>query len=90
VYNRLAATQIAAEKPGEQKYKDRRLISMYFDLTNMPPGDKLRALESAQKFIRTQMTSADLVSLMRYQGTSSMCCRISPPIMTVCSALLRR
>jgi VWFA-related protein len=70
VYNRLAATQIAAEKPGEQKYKDRRLISMYFDLTNMPPGDKLRALESAQKFIRTQMTSADLVSLMRYQGTS--------------------
>jgi VWFA-related protein len=70
VYNRLVPSQIAAEKPGEQKYKDRRLISMYFDLTNMPPGDKLRALEAAQKFIRTQMTSADLVSLMRYGGSS--------------------
>ena len=70
VYNRLAVTQIAAEKPGDVRYKDRRLISIYFDLTAMPPGDKLRALEAAQKFIRTQMTSADLVSLMRYGGGS--------------------
>jgi VWFA-related protein len=70
VYNRLAVTQIAAEKPGDVRYKDKRLISMYFDLTAMPPGDKLRALEAAQKFIRTQMTSADLVSIMRYGGGS--------------------
>ncbi len=70
VYNRLAITQIADEKPGDVKYKDRRLIAMYFDLTAMPPGDKLRALEAAQKFIRTQMTSVDLVSLMRYGGSS--------------------
>ena len=70
VYNRLAVTQIAAEKPGDVRYKNRRLISMYFDLTAMPPGDKVRALEAAQKFIRTQMTSADLVSIMRYGGGS--------------------
>jgi VWFA-related protein len=70
VYNRLAVTQIAAEKPGDIKYKDKRLIAMYFDLTAMPPGDKLRALEAAQKFIRTQMTSADLVSILRYTGSS--------------------
>src|SRR5260370_1236648 len=70
VYNRLAVTQIAAEKPGDVRYKDRRLIAMYFDLTAMPPGDKLRALEAAQKFVRTQMTSADLVSIMRYGGGS--------------------
>jgi VWFA-related protein len=43
---------------------------MYFDLTAMPPDDKLRALEAAQKFIRTQMTSSDLVSIMRYGGSS--------------------
>jgi VWFA-related protein len=70
VYNRLAISQIQPEKPGEQRYKDKRLISIYFDLTSMPEGDKLRALESAQKFIRTQMTPADLVSLMRYAGSS--------------------
>jgi VWFA-related protein len=70
VFNRLSITQIAAEKPGEQKYKDKRLISIYFDLTSMPDSDKLRALEAAEKFIRTQMTSSDLVSIMRYGGTS--------------------
>jgi VWFA-related protein len=70
VYNRLALAQISPEKTGEQKYKDKRLISIYFDLTSMPPGDKLRALESAEKFIRTQMTTADLVSIMRYGGSS--------------------
>ncbi len=70
VYNRLGVTQIAPEKPGDVHYKDRRLIAMYFDLTAMPPDDKLRALEAAQKFIRTQMTSSDLVSIMRYGGSS--------------------
>jgi hypothetical protein len=70
VYNRLAITQITPETPGSVKYKDKRLISMYFDLTAMPPGDKLRALQAAEKFIRTQMTSADLVALMRYGGAS--------------------
>src|ERR1700733_6074286 len=70
VYNRLSVTQIAPETPGDVKYKDKRLIAMYFDLTAMPPSDKLRALEAAQKFIRTQMTSADLVSILRYGGSS--------------------
>jgi VWFA-related protein len=70
VYNRLAVTQIAAEKPGDVRYKNKRLISIYFDLTAMPPDDKVRALEAAEKFIRTQMTSADLVSIMRYGGGS--------------------
>ncbi len=70
VYNRLAMTQIAAEKPGDVRYKNKRLISIYFDLTSMPPDDKVRALKAAERFIRTQMTSADLVSIMRYGGGS--------------------
>jgi VWFA-related protein len=70
VYNRLAVTQIAAEKPGDVKYKNKRLISIYFDLTAMPPEDKVRALEAGEKFVRTQMTSSDLVSIMRYGGGS--------------------
>ena len=43
---------------------------MYFDMTAMQPGDQLRALEAAEKFIRTQMTPVDLVSVLRYQGGS--------------------
>ena len=70
VFNRLSLGQISPEKPGEQKYKDKRLISIYFDLTSMPDSDKLRALEAGEKFIRTQMTPSDLVSIMRYAGTS--------------------
>ena len=70
VYNRLALSQITPETPGSVKYKDKRLIGMYFDLPTMGPSDKLRALQAAEKFIRTQMTSADLVSIMRYGGAS--------------------
>jgi VWFA-related protein len=70
IYNRLAVSQISPEPQGSVRYKDRRLIAMYFDLTTLPPEDKLRALQAAQKFIRTQMTSADLVSIMRYGGSS--------------------
>jgi VWFA-related protein len=70
VYNRLAVTQIAPEKPGDVKYRNKRLISIYFDLTAMPPEDKVRALEAAERFVRTQMTSSDLVSILRYGGGS--------------------
>ena len=34
----------------------------------MPPGDQLRALAAAEKFIRTQITAVDLVSILRYSG----------------------
>lgn len=68
IYNKLTRTQISAETPGDIRYKDRRLLALYFDMTAMPPPDQLRALAAAQKFIRTQMTSADLVSILRYSG----------------------
>jgi len=70
IYNRLARTQIAPEKEGEVRYKDHRLLALYFDMTTMSQSDQMRALEAAQKFIRTQMTAADLVSIMRYNGAS--------------------
>jgi VWFA-related protein len=70
IYNRLARTQIAPESAGEIRYKDHRLLALYFDMTTMPQSDQMRALEAAQKFIRTQMTSADLVAILRYSGSS--------------------
>jgi VWFA-related protein len=70
IYNRLARTQIAPEATGEIRYKDHRLLALYFDMTTMPQADQYRALEAAQKFIRTQMTAADLVAILRYSGSS--------------------
>jgi len=70
IYNRLARTQIAPEAAGEIRYKDHRLLALYFDMTTMPQADQYRALEAAQKFIRTQMTTADLVAILRYSGSS--------------------
>ncbi len=65
---RLPETQIAAEKPGDFRYQNRRLLVLYFDMTAMPPPDQLRAVTAAEKFIRTQMTPADRMALMRFEG----------------------
>ena len=67
---KLTTMQISPEPPGSTKYRDRRLLALYFDMTAMPPPDQIRALEAAQKFIHLNMTSADLVSVMRYSGGS--------------------
>jgi VWFA-related protein len=70
IYNKLPRTQIATEQPGSLRYKDHRLLALYFDMTAMPPADQIRALEAATKFIRTQMTPADLLAILRYSGSS--------------------
>jgi VWFA-related protein len=70
IYDRLARTQITPETPGDVRYKDHRLLALYFDMTAMRPADQLRALAAAEKFIRSQMTTSDLVSIMRYSGGS--------------------
>jgi VWFA-related protein len=70
IYYRLANSQIAPEDADRERYRNRRLLVLYFDMSAMRPADQLRALNAAVRFIRTQMTSIDLVSLMRYNGAS--------------------
>jgi VWFA-related protein len=70
IYNRLAREAIAPETLDNERYKNRRLLALYFDMTALPPADQMRALDAAQKFVRTQMTTADMVSIMRYAGGS--------------------
>src|SRR5580698_6441692 len=65
---KLPEAQITPEKPGDIRYQDRRLLVLYFDMTAMPPPDQLRAITAAEKFLRTQMTPADRVALMRFEG----------------------
>jgi len=63
---RIARTQIAPEAPGDIRYRDRRLLALYFDMTAMPPGDQLRAFNAAKDFVRKQMTGADLVAILAF------------------------
>ena len=42
---KLPRTQIAPETPGDIRYRDRRLLALYFDMTAMPLPDQLRALD---------------------------------------------
>jgi len=70
IYKKLTHTQIAPETTENSKYKNRRLLALYFDMSTMYPADQLRALSAAEQFIRTQMTSVDMVSILRYQGGS--------------------
>ncbi len=65
---KVVQTQISAEKPGDIRYRDRRLMAIYFDMTAMQPPDQLRALTAARKFIQSQMAPADLMSIMKYDG----------------------
>jgi VWFA-related protein len=65
---RLAHSAIAAERPLDLKYSDRRLLALYFDMSAMPPQDQIRALTAGEDFIRKQMTPADLVAILAYSG----------------------
>ena len=57
---------IAPAKAGEVKYKDRRLLVMFFDRAGMPVADQIRAQQAALKFVRSQITASDLVAVMTY------------------------
>ena len=70
IYKRLARERIAPETTENERYKNRRLLALYFDMSAMRPADQMRALQAVQKFIRTQMTSVDLVAIMRYNAGS--------------------
>jgi VWFA-related protein len=67
---KIPHTMIAPESPGSLKYRDRRLLALYFDLSAMPVPDQLRAIDAGRKFIRSQMTRSDLMSIMIYQGSA--------------------
>jgi VWFA-related protein len=70
LYRQLSRSQIKPESTGNERYKNRRLLALYFDMSAMGPGEQIRALTAAEKFIRTQMTTVDLVAILRYNGGS--------------------
>jgi VWFA-related protein len=59
----------AAPAQGKVRFKDRRLIALFFDLASMQPDHQIRARDAAIKFLRTGMTKSDLVSIMTYSAS---------------------
>jgi VWFA-related protein len=53
-------------KPPEKqsKFQDRRLMILFFDFSSMQPPEQIRAVDAAIKFLGTQMTASDMVSIM--------------------------
>jgi VWFA-related protein len=60
------AIPIAPSKAGEVKYKDRRLLVLFFDLAGMTTSDQIRAQQAALRFLSTRMGQSDLVAVMTY------------------------
>jgi VWFA-related protein len=66
--------QISASPAGEVKYKNRRLLVLFFDLSGMPVADQVRSRKAALKFVNAQITAADLVAVMAYSTTLNVLC----------------
>src|SRR5262245_37701911 len=60
--------RIAVSTPGDIKYRNKRLVVLYFDMTALPPADLSRAYSAALKFIREQMQAPDLLAVMSFEG----------------------
>jgi len=63
-----AVAQITVAPPGDNRYKDRRLLVLYFDLTRLPGPDLVRAAAAARKYVDLQMAAPDLIALLAYKG----------------------
>lgn len=70
-----AATQFAVRQPAVAsventstqplaKFQDHRLIVMLFDFSSMDVPEQIRSRDASLKFLSTQMTASDLVSIM--------------------------
>jgi len=63
-----APPQISISAPGDTRYRDRKLMVLYFDLTSLPPADLVRAYTAARKYVDTQMAATDLLAVMSFKG----------------------
>jgi len=57
---------VAPPEQVRQSVRDHRLIVLFFDMTSMQPDELLRSTDAAQRFLREQMTPADLVAVVAF------------------------
>lgn len=66
VINLATLPPTTPQKTVEAMVQNHRLIVLFFDLTSMQIDDLMRAVKSAQNFVNTQMSPADLVAVVTY------------------------
>jgi VWFA-related protein len=64
----LVQAGISVPSSGDERFRDRRLIILYFDLSATAPPDQMRAYDAALRYVDAQMTPADLVAVMTFSG----------------------
>ena len=60
------ASVTAATARDPKRYQNKRLIGLFFDMSSMQPLEQARAQDAAIKFLQSQMTAADMVSIMTF------------------------
>jgi len=59
---------ITTSAPGQIRYKDRRLMLLFFDFSSMAVPEQIRAQQAANRFLEQQMTASDLVAIMAFSN----------------------
>lgn len=54
------------EPEGSQRYRDKRLMVLFFDFAGMSIADQLRAHDAAITFINEKLTESDMVSIVSF------------------------
>ena len=84
-----ASRRSRSPPPGDTRYRDRRLLVLYFDLTAMPPPDQMRAYAARRSSSTTQMQPPDLLAIMTFEGGASASSRTSPTTARGCATSIQ-
>ncbi|MEP7366312.1 MAG: VWA domain-containing protein [Acidobacteriota bacterium] len=63
-----SAPLISASKPGQLRYRDRRLIVLFFDLSSLGVAEQIRARQGAVDYINKSMNESDLLAVMSFSS----------------------
>ncbi len=61
-----AAGAESGPPPGRARFRDRRLLVLFFDWSALKTEDQIHAKEAAEKFLLEKMTPADLVQIVTF------------------------
>jgi len=59
---------VSAPEKVREAVHDRRMLVLFFDMTSLDPDQLLRSTAAAQRFLREQMTPADLVAVVAFSN----------------------
>ncbi len=68
------ATSVAVERPekaraepqGRVRFRDKRLMVLFFDWSSLPAADQVRAKDAAEEYLMKNMTPSDLVQVVTF------------------------